>query len=77
VKCLTLQACAVRIVRDFPQLEDGEQVERIKQLAVKRGIAWQYGGQITDALERAKRYEPKLDSGGRPHALWRSLWGHD
>ena len=61
VKGLTLKACAVRIVRDFPQLEDGEQVERIKQLAVKRGVTWRFGGEITDALVKAKRYEPKLD----------------
>ena len=55
---LTLQACAVRIVRDYPHALDSEQAELVKVLAVRRGVSWAFGGEITEALDRAKRYEP-------------------
>ena len=54
---LTLQACAVNIVRYHPEIRDeGELIELIKQLAIRRGIRWSYGHELTAVLERAKRY---------------------
>ena len=55
-KNLTLKACAVNVLRMFPQADDGELAELIKRLAVKRGIKWAWGHEVTEAIEIARRY---------------------
>ena len=58
MKSLTLQACAVNILRHYPDVQDeGELIELIKRLATRRGVGWRYGHELTAVLERAKRYE--------------------
>lgn len=56
-RALSLQACAVNVVRTFPTLDEGEQAEAVKKLAAKRGIQWRWGHEITEALAVARRYE--------------------
>ncbi len=56
-RALTLQACAVAVVRADPTNRDyGELSERVKQLAARRGVTWRVGHEVTAALERAWRY---------------------
>lgn len=55
---LTLVACAVQVLRHYQNEPESSQVEHVKRLAIRRGIVWHYGHEVTEALAQARKYEP-------------------